>query len=1046
MPSDNLDLQPGMQVCVKTAQDRIGVLVRVVQELPGNRRWLVRFPDGPKKLPERNLKLIEENEGIEELISAGAYGHPRHLRGAITHSRLTGRLADVIYSMEATNTEFFPYQFKPVLNFLDSPSNGILIADEVGLGKTIEAGLIWTELRARMDANRLLVVCPAVLREKWRSELLHRFGIKADICNAKELLSKLREAEDNPQEEFAVIASIQGIRPTRGWEDDDTIKTGAAQLARYVGDSAAGDTLFDCVVVDEAHYLRNPDSQTHKLAHLIRPVAGNVVLLSATPIQLRSDDLFHLLNIIDNENFEFKQAFDEVLEANRPLVTLASLLRRGGCTPGEFVELTQQCLANPMLSDNRQLRDMIKQPPTAAQLSAADPSYRIRLANRVERVNLLARVISRTRKRDVHGNQVIRVAEAPVIDMNEVERAFYDAGTDAVRVYCEQYDLFEGFLLTIPQRQMCSSMPAALRSWLKKRDAFDDDIIIETAGGEIDLAGSETKEISTKSASGPLIERLSSLALTVGSYEELKQHDSKYAELLTLLRNYWANHAGQKVILFSYYRETLTYLRERLKEDRIDAALLMGGMGDEKEAIIERFQDDAGPNILLASEVLSEGVDLQFSSALINYDLPWNPMKVEQRIGRIDRIGQAQDRILIWNFFYQDTLDDRVYTRLFDRLEIFTSALGDMEAVLGERIRGLTYELLSHKLTKAQEIERIEQTASAIEQQRQQQERLEEDAIQLQAHGDYVLNRVAAAKEMRRYIQGDNLWTYVRDFVEKRYPGSNLNKTADTPLSAGIQLSTQAKSAFQMYLDQNRTVGRTGLTTAAMGSPVNCVFNNHVDFGNKRYEVVNQYHPLVRFVADSVSLEDFHPLVAAEVPHAAAEGLAPGHYFFIAKRWSTRGARTQERLVYRAVNLASGTLVTEDDAERLVNAAVAAGEDWQNVKSSTDDGAIVRAYELLENQLDDDFDDYCRHMQMENEDRVDFLIKTLKGQIARQIASVDEAIAKLRLKGNTRMVKPNLGKIEKLKAKRDQRIEIFETQRTISTEPQDVIAGVVNVI
>ncbi|MGC9491274.1 SNF2-related protein, partial [Vibrio genomosp. F10] len=97
------------------------------------------------------------------------------------------------YSMETTNTDFFAFQYKPVLSFLEAPSKGILIADEVGLGKTIEAGLIWTELRARMDARRLMILCPAMLREKWKYELMHRFGIDADLMNAEDLLHELKK-------------------------------------------------------------------------------------------------------------------------------------------------------------------------------------------------------------------------------------------------------------------------------------------------------------------------------------------------------------------------------------------------------------------------------------------------------------------------------------------------------------------------------------------------------------------------------------------------------------------------------------------------------------------------------------------------------------------------------------------------------------------------------------------------------------------------------------------------------------------------------------
>src|SRR5258708_29836554 len=103
--------------------------------------------------------------------------------------------------------------------------------------------------------------------------------------------------------------------------------------------------------------------------------------------------------------------------------------------------------------------------------------------------------------------------------------------------------------------------------------------------------------------------------------------------------------------------------------------------GREKQAALERFGSGGGPGLLLSSEVASEGVDLQFSSLVVNYDLPWNPMRIEQRVGRIDRIGQKADAILIWNLLYADTLDDRVYSRLFERLEIFTHSLGSTEAL-----------------------------------------------------------------------------------------------------------------------------------------------------------------------------------------------------------------------------------------------------------------------------------------------------------------------------------------------------------------------------
>ena len=126
--------------------------------------------------------------------------------------KIIGALGDVIYSMEATNTDFYAYQFKPVVKILESPTNSVLIADEVGLGKTIEAGLIWTELRSRFDMRRLLVICPAALREKWRYELSSKFRVMAQICDASETLNILRD-EEMQLRGFAIVASMQGLRP-----------------------------------------------------------------------------------------------------------------------------------------------------------------------------------------------------------------------------------------------------------------------------------------------------------------------------------------------------------------------------------------------------------------------------------------------------------------------------------------------------------------------------------------------------------------------------------------------------------------------------------------------------------------------------------------------------------------------------------------------------------------------------------------------------------------------------------------------------------------
>ena len=186
------------------------------------------------------------NDDPLELIREGRYGRVDDLRRLLTHVHLTGRLANVVYAMGLSRTDFYPHQYKPLLTLLDSPVNGLLIADEVGLGKTIEAGLIWTELRARHDMRRLLVVCPAMLCEKWRMELSSRFGLDARVVNAGQLRRELESGDRN--RERAWIVSYQGILAPSGWDAGEASSRPRSDRARLAdllhqradGQSAAG--------------------------------------------------------------------------------------------------------------------------------------------------------------------------------------------------------------------------------------------------------------------------------------------------------------------------------------------------------------------------------------------------------------------------------------------------------------------------------------------------------------------------------------------------------------------------------------------------------------------------------------------------------------------------------------------------------------------------------------------------------------------------------------------------------------------------------------
>jgi len=310
-------------------------------------------------------------------------------------------------------------------------------------------------------------------------------------------------------------------------------------------------------------------------------------------------------------------------------------------------------------------------------------------------------------------------------------------------------------------------------------------------------------EMETEGEVGPLVRKILENAEELGDLKELWDNDSKYERLSTELKQYLREHPKEKIVVFAYFRPTLHYLQERLAVDGIESIVLVGGGQIDKYEILEKFKSGGGPSILLASEVASEGIDLQFSRVVVNYDLPWNPMKVEQRIGRIDRLGQTSPKIIIWNLFYADTIDARIYERLYNRIDIFKNALGGLEAVIGEEIKKLTIDLLKGKLTPEQEEARIAQTQQAISNLRDQEERLEQNANNLIAHGEYILHQVRAARELGRWITGEDLWIYIRDFFSAYYQGCEFRQLQSDDLVFEIRLSEDARFDLERFMQSN---------------------------------------------------------------------------------------------------------------------------------------------------------------------------------------------------------------------------------------------------
>ena len=1040
-PSDVI--RPGMRVRIKSAPDRIGTATDQLEGSERRRRVLVMFDgDGADAVLFSSLEPVESRRlGDFERFEAGMFGSVAHLRKEITYRRLSGKLANLIYSLNTTNTQFLAYQFKPVLQFLDSPSNGILIADEVGLGKTIEAGLIWTELKARTDARRLLIVCPAMLREKWVDELANRFGVAAQIVDAGELVSKLESARARPFEEFALVASLQGLRPPRGF-DEGKMNNGSAKLGRFLDGLEGESPLIDLVIIDEAHYLRNENSQTHKLGQLLRPATESLVLLSATPIQLRNKDLFNLLNLIDEDAFPYEFSFDDALHSNAPIIELRDKVLAGLASPEDFPHAFQKSENQSFFRESLQIEHLITNPPSIEDLK--DPKTRSELADQLDRINPLSKVVTRTLKREVTENRVVRDPRALTAEMSEIEQDFYERVTSKVREYCSINELSTGFILTTPQRQMSSSMAAACRGWQKKYDqhyrADLEELINEL---DDDVEG----ELDIPNAMGELVAELVFISHEVGSYEALKQNDTKYAHLLKSLKEYWSQYPEGKIILFAFYKDTLYYLHERLSEDGFGSVVLHGGM--DKNKIIREFKTGDQHKILLSSEVAAEGVDLQFSSVVVNYDLPWNPMRIEQRIGRIDRIGQEAERIHIWNLLYADTIDQRIYDRLLSRLDIFKIAMGSMETVLGEQVRELTRDLLGHKLTAEQERQRIEQTALALEKNKRDQERLEQEAVQLIAHGDFIQNKVRAARELGRFISGEDLFIYVRDYLVDKHPGSRLIQSEKDLDWYYCELSTQARAEFNSFLTNTHLQGRTQILSY---NALPLFFNNQQGRPLNGVERVTQDHPLIRFVTaglktsgDTASDYSVH---AIRLPLIESAGAEPGIYIYAVSRWSVSGALNTEKLAYAVKKLGSGETLGSDQSEQLVNTSALKGTDWLSAKNELDTKATAELFDDARIELENSFDQHRAAMKRENTDRIRMMVATLQKELENKSDRIQDKIQAYRSSGEPqklRMIKPEEGKLKKIRTKLHDRIAEIELRKKVDVSPCFIAGGVIKV-
>lgn len=637
--------------------------------------WLysIRLSGRRQTLREDELDFFPDDDDPETWIEQDP-APVSDFAATLTRAKLEGSFTDTVFSFRATRTIFRPYQFKPVIKLLQTGKSRILIADEVGLGKTIEAGLIWTELEARGGADRVLIVAPSNLVPKWRREMEERFDFHLEELSGKTLDEfEERVITGRLPKRGAYIGSLERLRR---WEELPNL-TGLLQ--------------FDLAVFDEAHYLRNTSTRSNMLGSVVSGLSDNMVFLSATPLNLANSDLFNLLDLLTPGEFGDVQTLDERLQPNAVLHEIQASLTNEGISPSDRLAMLDG-LEDTRFGRAVKLRPEVELLKETLQ-SELEPRAVVKARQYLADLNALSAVISRTRKVEVDEDKAMREAIRHDVVWTSTESHFYAEYFEWCKARAELAGTPIGFSMQMPLRLASACLPAA-------RDA----VLSWSTAEIIDEDSDKRSDIASKSL--PPHEELLHTA------RQLVAIDTKFDLLRPIVEKLVSQ--DKQALLFTFSRPTLEYLREELN-DIARVAVLHGGVPkDARHNIMAEFRR-GNYDLVLANRVASEGLDFEFCSIVINYDLPWNPMEIEQRIGRIDRIGQKEEKIQVINFVNDETIDERIMGKILARIGLFEQSIGALEPIINDQFPNIEKAILDFSLSPEQRQAKANQVLEAIE-------------------------------------------------------------------------------------------------------------------------------------------------------------------------------------------------------------------------------------------------------------------------------------------------------------------------------------------
>lgn len=878
---DDAAFTMGQMVCFKSDPSQRGAVIGIAPGVPEYRYTL--FIDGQTQTFYASQLQPEEQKG-----PALQFLPIEHFHSFLTALQIRHPSLSTLYSLNAARVDFIPYQFRPVLKFIRSDRPRLLIADSVGVGKTIEAGLILRELQARRDVRSVLIICPRplVTERKWQIEMkrfeerfTHLDGSTLRLC----ITEMDYEAVWPEQHQKTIVpyslfdeALLNGASAGRGRRR----KKGLLDLDPP--------PRFDLVIVDEAHHIRNPETYAHKGVRFFCDNAEAVVFLTATPIQLGSDELYVLLNVLRPDLIIDRESFEHMAAPNPHINDAIAHARAQDADWGRQTLASLDAAAATAWG-----REILQRSPKFQRIrgvlenSTITREDRVEVISGLEELHTFSGIINRTRRRDIADDFPVRKPETVTVEFTPTQQHLHDELLNVqARILSSIHgDINLKFMMTTIRRQAASciyGLAPLLETILTRRIdelSWDEADNYQEAPGQNTVAGIEDQILG-------VLEQASNL----------DPHDPKLEALCTILQNK-QELSNNKVMLFSSFRHTLTYLHEHLLSLGYRVGLVHGGTPDEERlALRNRFRlvrtEQDALDILLFSEVGCEGLDYQFCDCIVNYDLPWNPMRIEQRIGRVDRKGQASDTVLIYNLITPGTVDADIYDRCLLRIGVFNASIGGSEEILGNITRELRDIAENIALTEGERLQKLEQLADNKIRLLREQEDLEQKQAELFGI------RLPAERVQHEIEQASSYWllpeaikNLVLRYLEKRSDRDQEFILGEKPLKS-LRLSQEMRNRllqdFHVLPREASTGYREWENYLRGGNPhLLLTFDAATATEQPEANFIMPLHPLVRQAARALRY-DGRVLTAIQIKD---DGIPEGIYPFAIYQWQFHGIR-----------------------------------------------------------------------------------------------------------------------------------------------------------